>query len=75
MKLIGKKEMIRYNTVYGDVFIPFFKNCTEEITYALEYIEILLDMKDICVDEVVAFSILENIFYFVSEKNNLFDFL
>lgn len=66
------------HTVYGDVFTPYLKDCIEEnkkeeIIYAFDYIETLLDMKDAYVDEVIAFSVLESICYLASEKNNLFD--
>ena len=52
--------------VFGDVFTPYLKKCIleankDEYVKMLNFIEELLNMKDSYVDEVVYFSIIENI--------------
>ena len=62
--------------MYGNVFAPYLRYCIEnnninELNKISNFLETLLDINNQYVNEVVAFSVLENILDLLQLNNNL----
>jgi len=68
------------HTVYGDVFTPYLVECIkenreEEIISCFDFLERLLEFRDVYVEEVVTFSVFESIEYLFKETDSLTNLL
>jgi hypothetical protein len=66
--------------VYGDVFTPYIKECIsnksiKELRAIFEYIEFLLSKKDLYIDDVITFSVIECISCQFQENQSIIDML
>jgi len=68
------------HTIYGDVLTPYLVECiigdnTNEIKKIFDFLEKILEMKDLYSDEVISYSVIESIVYLFKGRDFLLLYL